>query len=110
MPYVPNQRRRWFGLFYLITSSGLLIWGLTLLRPVLRGWLFVGYWLACFLCAWLALVTAWLDMRAIRRHARAEKRELLEHALTRIARDAPPRPAGTNQAAHEPPTSPPTHA
>jgi hypothetical protein len=98
MAYVPNQRRRWFGLFYLITSAGLLIWGLTLLRPVLRGWLFVGYWFACFLGALLALVTAWLDLRAIRRHARAERRELLSQALTRISHelddhgDEPPRP------------------
>lgn len=110
MPFVPNQRRRWFGLFYLISSAGLLIWGLTLLRPVLRGWLFIGYWLACLLCALLALVTAWLDMRAIRRYARAEKRELLEQALTRIARESPTRQAGTGQTGAEPREPPSNHA
>jgi hypothetical protein len=100
MAYVPDHRRRWFGLFYLIAAGGLLIWGLTLLRPVLRGWLFVGYWSACYLCAVLALVTAWLDLRAIRRHARAERREQLAQALTKISREAQshggelPRPGG----------------
>lgn len=88
MPFVPDQRRRWFGLFYLISSGGLLVWGLTFLHRVLRGWLFVAYWFACFLCALLALVTAWLDLRAIRRQARAERRQLLEQALGRISREA----------------------
>lgn len=71
-----NLRRRWFGLFHLIVSAGLLIWGLTLLRPVLRGWLFLGYWLVCFCFALLALVTAWLDWRSVQRQARAERRAL----------------------------------
>lgn len=106
MPYVPDQRRRWFGLFYLIASAGLLIWGLTLLRPVLRGWLFIAYWCACFVCALLALLTAWLDMRAIRRQARADRRELLSQALTHISREARGHTDEPNRPS-EPPTRPP---
>lgn len=87
-----NLRRRWFGLFHLIVSGGLLIWGLTLLRPVLRGWLFIGYWLACFLFALLALIAGWLDWRSVRRQARAERRGLLQEALERPGRDPRPRP------------------
>jgi hypothetical protein len=108
MTYVPDQRRRWFGLFYLISSGGLLVWGLTLLHPVLRGWLFVAYWFACFLCALLALVMAWLDLRAIRRQARAERRELLDQALSRISRDAQPHGHGPTGPGHRTP-SPPRH-
>jgi membrane protein implicated in regulation of membrane protease activity len=78
-----NLRRRWFGLFHLIVSGGLLIWGLTLLRPVLRGWLFVAYWFSCFVFALLALITGWLDWRSVRRQARAERRELLLESLRR---------------------------
>jgi hypothetical protein len=86
-----NLRRRWFGLFHLIVSGGLLIWGLTLLRPVLRGWLFVAYWLACFVFALLALITGWLDWRSVRRQARAERRELLLESVRR-ANSGPSRP------------------
>ena len=87
-----NLRRRWFGLFHLLVAAGLLIWGLTLLRPVLRGWLFLGYWFACFLFALLALVIAWLDWRSVRRQARAERREVLREALHRAASGTAPPP------------------
>ncbi len=107
MAFIPDQRRRWFGLFYLIASAGMLIWGLTLLRHILRGWLFIAFWFACFLCAVLALVMAWLDLRAIRRHVRCEQRELLNQALDRIAREAEKsRPATEPK---PPPAPPPAH-
>jgi membrane protein implicated in regulation of membrane protease activity len=89
MPVQPDARRRWFGLFHLIVSAGMLIWGLTLLEPVLRGWLFVGYWLACAGFALLALVTGWLDWRAVRRRMRAERRELMLRTLGEIRDKAP---------------------
>lgn len=92
-----NLRRRWFGLFHLIVSGGLLIWGLTLLRPVLRGWLFIAYWFACFVFALLALVTGWLDWRSVRRQARAERRALLLESLQRSNPSQSP-PAGNASA------------
>jgi hypothetical protein len=102
-----NYRRRWFGLLYLIGSGGLLIWGLTWLRPVLRGWLFVGYWLACLLLVLLALGAAWCDWRDVRRQLRAERRRLLARSLEEIREAAatkppPPRPSA--------PLPPPPHA
>lgn len=87
-----NVRRRWFGLLYLILSGGLLIWGLTWLRPVLRGGWFVAYWLTCLGLALAALGVAWLDWRSVRRQLRAEQRALLEHALDKIRQNEPPRP------------------
>lgn len=91
-----NHRRRWFGLLHLILSGGMLIWGLTLLRPVLRGWWFIGYWLACLVFALLALTTGWLDWRSVRRQLREERRHLLLEALEAPDpkhRPPPPRPA-----------------
>ncbi len=100
-----NLRRRWFGLLYLILSGGLLIWGLTWLRPVLRGGWFVVYWLTCLGFALAALVVAWLDWRSVRRQLRAEQRELLEHALNKIRHTEPPRPP---PASPDSPTRPPS--
>jgi hypothetical protein len=73
-----DARRRWFGLLFLTLAAGMLIWGQTLLRSWLKGWLFVGYWLICFLLTALAILIAILDMRATRRRTRAEQHDLLE--------------------------------
>lgn len=106
MSVQPDARRRWFGLFHLIVSAGMLIWGLTLLEPVLRGWLFVGYWLACAGFALLALVIGWLDWRAVRRQMRAERRELMRRALGKI-HDAMPPEASPGSKHDSPPAAPP---
>jgi hypothetical protein len=75
-----EARRRWFGLLFLVLAAGMLIWGETLLRPRLRGSLFVFYWLACFVLTGLAILIALLDLRATRRRIEQERRELLESA------------------------------
>ncbi len=108
MPTFPDPRRRWFGLFYLILAGGLLVWGLTLLEPVLRGWLFVGYWFACAMFAVLAFVTAWLDLRALRRHERAQRRALLERSLQHLTDSAAnkPRQPGAGSQPTPPPDEP----
>jgi len=71
-----DARRRWFGLFYLFVALGLLIWGQTVLRPHLKGWLFIFYWLLCFGFTLLALLTALLDFWIVRHRSREERREL----------------------------------
>lgn len=101
-----NYRRRWFGLLYLIGSGGLLIWGLTWLRPVLRGWLFVGYWLACLALVVLALGVAWRDWRDVRRQLRAERRRLRERSLEEIREAAAAQPPPTRPPAPGPPPPP----
>jgi len=104
MPLELNARRRWFGLLYLITSGGMVIWGLTLLEPVLRGGWFVGYWTVCAALALLALGIGWLDWRSLRRQLRAERRAHLHRVLEGVPSpktpSPPPRPA-------PPPRSPP---
>jgi hypothetical protein len=67
-----DRRRRWFGLLFLTMAGGMLIWGLTLLEPHLRGWSFVIYWLLCLGFTLAAMVIAWVDWRAIRRWQRED--------------------------------------
>ena len=68
----------------LLTAILMLATGDTSPGKRMDGIAFVTYWLACFVFAALALLTAVLDARALRREARAEQRELLEHALDGI--------------------------
>src|SRR5256885_16639383 len=72
-----DARRRWFGVFFLILAAGMLIWGQTFLKPYLEGVGFVIYWLACMGFTALAMLTALLDIWAIRRRTRDQQRDLL---------------------------------
>jgi hypothetical protein len=81
MPDVADARRRWFGLLFHLLAAGMLIWGQTLLKPHLRGLVFVVYWLGCFAFTGLALLTALLDLWIVRLRSRRERRELLERTL-----------------------------
>ncbi len=79
MPANPaDVRRHWFGAFFLLIAAGMLIWGQTILKPYLEGIGFVLYWLACLAFTGLALVTALLDIRAVRRRTREQHRDLLQ--------------------------------
>jgi len=72
-----DVRRRWFGVFFLLIAAGMLIWGQTILKPYLEGMGFVLYWLACLAFTGLALLTALLDIWAVRRRTREQQRDLL---------------------------------
>ena len=77
--------RRWFGLLFLILAGGMLIWGLTLLRSQLHRWGFIIYWTVCFVFTALAVLTALLDLIAVRRAALRERRVLVERAAAEVA-------------------------
>ncbi len=79
--------RRWFGLLFLALAAGMLIWGQTILKPYLDGFLFVLFWFVCFALTIAAVFIALLDIRATRRRARREHEELLQRTLTEIERD-----------------------
>ena len=64
----------------------MLLWGQTLLRPYLRGVAFLDYWLVCFTFTGLAMVTAALDMLAIRRDQRRQRKELIQRAIDNLAK------------------------
>ncbi len=76
-----DERRRWFGVFFLLVAVGMLIWGLTWLQARLTGLAFVAYWLGCLGFTGLALLTALLDARAVRRRLREENRELFRRTM-----------------------------
>ena len=79
-----EARRRWFGVFYLLIALGLLVWGQTVLQPHLRGMGFILYWVACFVFTGLAMLTALLDMRAVRRRIRDQQRDLVQRTIRRM--------------------------
>ena len=72
-----DARRRWFGVFFLIIAVGMLVWGQTFLKPYLEGLGFIVYWLACMGFTGLAMLSALLDIWAVRRRTRDQQRDLL---------------------------------
>lgn len=72
--------RRWLGIVFLGLAAGMLVLGEVLLKDRLKGGAFLGYWGGCFLCVMLAMVTAWLDLRALKRQNREAQRDLMEQA------------------------------
>jgi hypothetical protein len=87
MPNSAHSRRRRFGTACLAGAAGLLILGQTLLKPYLDGASFIFYWLACILLTGLTLITALIDVQAVRRHAQEQQRDLLRDALKEVNRD-----------------------
>jgi hypothetical protein len=82
-----DAMRRWLGAFCLAMAFGMLVWGETVLKPYLRGALFLIYWLLCFAFTCSAIVFALLDVRAVRRRIEAEQRDLVERTLQKIESD-----------------------
>ena len=62
----------------------MLIWGQTILKPYLVGIGFVLYWLACMAFTGLALLTALLDIWAVRRRTREQQRDLLQRIFNEV--------------------------
>lgn len=75
MSNAADARRRWLGLFFLTIAAGMLIWGQTILRPHLTGFVFAVYWLCCFGFTFVTIFIALLDVRAVRRRLREEQKE-----------------------------------
>lgn len=86
--------RRWFGLFFLAVSFGMLVWGQTFLQSRLEGAGYILYWSICFLFTFLAIATALLDILLVRRQTRRERRELLKKAF--VEKQASERNRGNN--------------
>lgn len=80
---------RWWGMFCLLVAGGMLIWGLTVLRPHLRGWGFVAYWFVCFGFTVGAMGFALLDLWVIRLRTREEHRRLVQRTLEDVETEGP---------------------
>ncbi|MCL4786018.1 MAG: hypothetical protein KJ070_04380 [Verrucomicrobia bacterium] len=91
-----NHRRRWFGSLCLLAAIVMLMAGEFLFKGRLSGVVFLAYWLACFLFTVLAIVAAWLDVRALRRSTREAQRALFENTLQNIPRNKPGDPEVPN--------------
>lgn len=82
-------RRRWFGGVVLTLSILMLIAGETVLKGRLGGFIFLVYWLGCFVLTGTAMLVAIIDLRAVRQRTRDEQRVLLENALEEIRTKSP---------------------
>jgi len=89
-----TARRRWFGGIVLFAALAMLLVGETLLKGRLAGFSFLIYWLVCFALTTLAIIIAFLDVRALQRRIHQEQRELLETTLKKIEREAKNKPSG----------------
>jgi len=77
MALSPETRRRVLGLVLLGSAGLMLVLGLTVLAPRLRGVTFLTYWLGCLGLTGLAALTALLDLWATGRRVRQAQQELL---------------------------------
>ena len=79
--------RRVLGAIFLLASLVMLILGETRLNERLQSHPleFLIFWLTCFVFVGLALLTALLDMGAVRRRVQRDERELVERTLHEIA-------------------------
>lgn len=87
MVSLDSERRRWPSLLCLAVAGLMLVLGLTVLSPQLRGLGFVIYWLFCFLLTVAALVLAALELRSLQRRVRAAQRELIKQTLEHSPED-----------------------
>jgi hypothetical protein len=81
MALSPEARRRFLGLVLLGFAGLMLVVGITVLAPRLRGATFLVYWLGCMSLTGLAVLTALLDLWATRRRVRQAQHELLSRAI-----------------------------
>src|SRR5512136_2449219 len=83
-----TARRRWFGAVVLLAALAMLICGQTVLKGKLGALTFISYWLLCFGLTSLAILAAFLDVRALQRWTRHEQRVLFETTLKEIETEA----------------------
>src|SRR5262245_40267516 len=81
-----DLRRRWMGAIFLCAAVTMLIVGETAAGKRLNGIGLVIFYAICFGFVCLAILTAFLDLTAVRRRTREEQRALLEDTLNEIAR------------------------
>jgi hypothetical protein len=76
-----ETRRRVLGLALLGFGGLMLVVGLTVLAPRLRGATFLVYWLGCMGLTGLAALTALLDLWATSRRVRQAQQELVSRTI-----------------------------
>ena len=85
MDRITMNARRITGGFALLGALGLLIAGETLLKAQLKGVTYILYWLACLVLTTIAIIAAFMDVRALQRRTRREQEVMIEEAFKEIA-------------------------
>ena len=83
-----TARRRWFGALALGGALLLLLAGATVFSGRLTGMGFLLYWGACLALTVVAILIAFIDMRAVQYELRQEKQELIQNTIENIQKDA----------------------
>ncbi len=83
------SNRRWFGALCLLAAIAMLVVDEYLIRGRLGDFGKLAYWLVCFVFTLLAIIAAFLDIRAVRRSIRAEQRALFESTLQNVSKKQP---------------------
>ena len=89
MPTSKDKRRRWFGTFYVIVAAGMVFWGEIVFRSKLNGVTFLVYWTTCFVLTGLAILSAILDIRAVRKEILSRQKDILNKVLNDDGMDDP---------------------
>lgn len=69
----------------------MLSWGQTVFKPYLEGLGYLFYWSICFLFTLLAILTALLDVRMLRRQTKNQHREVFKRTLSDFDLETPPK-------------------
>jgi membrane protein implicated in regulation of membrane protease activity len=77
--------RRIIGGIALLGALFLLLAGETVLKHRLAGVPYILYWLACLVLTVVAIIAAFLDVRALQRRTRQEQQVLIEETFREIA-------------------------
>jgi hypothetical protein len=78
------SRRRWAGVLCLGAAILLTVWGHYFLPRDWHPLVQVGFWLGCFAITSLAILIALVDLVAVGKETRAERRALLEKTLGEV--------------------------
>ena len=87
-----TARHRWIGGVALATALAMLVGGETAFKGRLSDLGFLVYWLICAMLTGLAVMVAFLDVRALQRRTREEQRDLFEATLKKIVTEAASKP------------------
>ncbi len=82
------MRRRWLGVAFLATALVMLVAGETIFKGRLSLLGSLLFWLVCFVCTIVAVIIAFLDVRAMGREVSKAQRELFNSTLKKIELDA----------------------
>jgi uncharacterized membrane protein len=92
-----SARRRWFGALCLLAAITLLVVDEYVIRDRIGDLLKLAYWLVCLVFTMLAIVAAFLDIRALRRSTRDQQRALFENTLQKVSREDSGKPGDSGQ-------------